>query len=106
MYSFAILSAFLFGLLSIGLSYLAPYMGSRLIQISLSIFGTAGGPLMGLFALGIFFPFANSWVCGAHLISSRSDIWTSPSIIAAALCSLHKGMIHCGVVARWTLAVL
>ncbi len=26
--------------------------------------------------------------------------------IAAALCSLHKGMIHCGVVACWNLAVL
>ncbi len=40
------------------------------------------------------------------ILTTYSDIWTSPSIIAAALCSLHKGMIHCGDVARWTLAML
>ena len=45
-----------------GMSFVAPHMGSIIVQISLSIFGTAGGPIFGLFCLGIFFPFVNSLV--------------------------------------------
>lgn len=49
----------LFGVLCIGMAALASLMGA-LLQAALSIFGMVGGPLMGLFALGILVPFSNS----------------------------------------------
>ncbi|XP_004676541.1 PREDICTED: sodium-coupled monocarboxylate transporter 1 [Condylura cristata] len=49
----------LFGALCIGMAALASLMGA-LLQAALSIFGMVGGPLMGLFSLGILVPFANS----------------------------------------------
>ncbi|XP_075863195.1 sodium-coupled monocarboxylate transporter 1 [Microcebus murinus] len=49
----------LYGVLCIGMAALASTMGT-LLQASLSIFGMVGGPLLGVFALGILVPFANS----------------------------------------------
>ncbi|XP_008062888.1 sodium-coupled monocarboxylate transporter 1 [Carlito syrichta] len=49
----------LYGALCIGMAALASVMGA-LLQAALSIFGMVGGPLMGMFALGILVPFANS----------------------------------------------
>ncbi|XP_040347033.1 sodium-coupled monocarboxylate transporter 1 [Herpailurus yagouaroundi] len=49
----------MFGALCIGMAALASLMGA-LLQAALSIFGMIGGPLLGLFALGILVPFANS----------------------------------------------
>ncbi|XP_041109855.1 sodium-coupled monocarboxylate transporter 1-like [Polyodon spathula] len=48
----------LYGVLCIAMAALASLMGS-LLQAALSIFGMIGGPLLGLFALGILFPLAN-----------------------------------------------
>ncbi|XP_074082783.1 sodium-coupled monocarboxylate transporter 1-like isoform X2 [Macrotis lagotis] len=48
-----------YGILCIGMAALASLMGS-LLQAALSIFGMIGGPLLGLFTLGILNPFANS----------------------------------------------
>ncbi|KAM4881717.1 sodium-coupled monocarboxylate transporter 1 isoform 2-T2 [Thomomys bottae] len=49
----------LFGALCIGMAAVASLMGA-LLQAALSIFGMIGGPLLGLFSLGILVPFANS----------------------------------------------
>ncbi|XP_073940323.1 sodium-coupled monocarboxylate transporter 1 isoform X2 [Castor canadensis] len=49
----------LYGALCIGMAALASLMGA-LLQAALSIFGMVGGPLLGLFSLGILVPFANS----------------------------------------------
>ncbi|XP_043943712.1 sodium-coupled monocarboxylate transporter 1 [Protopterus annectens] len=49
----------LYGLMCIGMAGLASLMGG-LLQAAITIFGIAGGPLLGLFVLGIFFPWANS----------------------------------------------
>ena len=54
------LLAVIFGLLCIGLSFID--WGDSLVQISLTIFGTAGGPLIGIVSLGMFFTFTESWV--------------------------------------------
>ncbi|KAL2775797.1 sodium-coupled monocarboxylate transporter 1 [Daubentonia madagascariensis] len=49
----------LYGALCIGMAALASLMGA-LLQAALSIFGMIGGPLLGMFSLGILVPFANS----------------------------------------------
>jgi sodium-coupled monocarboxylate transporter 8/12 len=51
----------LYGLLCLGVAFAAQYLGG-ILQASLTIFGVVGGPLFGLFTLGMFFPFANQMV--------------------------------------------
>ncbi|XP_076112804.1 sodium-coupled monocarboxylate transporter 1-like [Mytilus galloprovincialis] len=53
-------AALFYGLLTIGLAFLAQYFGSLIVQVGLSISGMVGGPLLGLFTLGFFFPCTNS----------------------------------------------
>ncbi|KAM8972006.1 sodium-coupled monocarboxylate transporter 1-like [Pelodytes ibericus] len=48
----------LYGIICIAMAAVASYLGS-VIQAALSIFAMVGGPLLGLFSLGFFFPFVN-----------------------------------------------
>lgn len=50
--------AFAYGLVCLGMAYVSSHLGS-VLQAALSIFGMVGGPLLGLFCLGMFFPCAN-----------------------------------------------
>ncbi|KAM6323563.1 sodium-dependent multivitamin transporter [Aegotheles albertisi] len=47
-----------YGLLCLGMAYVSSMMGP-VLQAAISIFGMVGGPLLGLFCLGMFFPCAN-----------------------------------------------
>ncbi|TWW68349.1 solute carrier family 5 member 6a [Takifugu flavidus] len=51
--------ALVYGLVCLAMAYVASRMGS-VLQAAFSIFGMIGGPLLGLFCLGMFFPCANS----------------------------------------------
>ncbi|XP_072235232.1 sodium-coupled monocarboxylate transporter 1 [Leuresthes tenuis] len=57
-----------YGVLCIGMAGLASLMGG-ILQATISIFGVIGGPLLGLFSLGILCPFANSKGALSGLVS-------------------------------------
>ncbi|XP_030212252.1 solute carrier family 5 member 6 [Gadus morhua] len=49
-----------YGLLCLAMAYFTHLMGESVLQVALKIFGMVGGPLLGVFSLGMFFPWANS----------------------------------------------
>lgn len=61
--------ATIFGLVCLGLTYVASKLGG-VLQAALSLFGMIGGPLLGLFTLGMMFPWANTAGAYAGLFSS------------------------------------
>ncbi|KAK1893886.1 Sodium-dependent multivitamin transporter [Dissostichus eleginoides] len=52
--------ALFYGLLCLAMAFLTHLMGDSVLQVALKIFGMVGGPVLGLFCLGMFFPWANS----------------------------------------------
>ena len=56
----------MFGVLAIGMAYVASLF-EGVLEAALSIQGIVGGPLVALFTLAIFFPFANSFVSTASI---------------------------------------
>ncbi|XP_071107715.1 sodium-coupled monocarboxylate transporter 1-like [Haliotis cracherodii] len=61
--------ALVLGVVCLGLTYVASVLGS-VLQAALSLFGMIGGPLLGLFTLGMMFPWANKWGAGVGLGTS------------------------------------
>lgn len=53
--------ALFFGFVCIGIAFLAQYVDG-ILQASLTVFGVVGGPLFGLFTLGMFVPAGNQRV--------------------------------------------
>ncbi|XP_078000803.1 sodium-dependent multivitamin transporter-like [Glandiceps talaboti] len=73
-----------YGVISIGLTYLASYMGS-LVTMANTIFGTFGGPLLGAFTLGMFYKRANSWgTLIGELVGFGLGVWVSVGAIIYA----------------------
>ncbi|XP_062594392.1 sodium-coupled monocarboxylate transporter 1-like [Saccostrea cucullata] len=50
--------ALIFGFICLGLTYVASLLGG-VLQAALALFGVIGGPLLGVFTLGMLFPWAN-----------------------------------------------
>ncbi|KAL5019106.1 hypothetical protein ScPMuIL_004828 [Solemya velum] len=61
--------ATIFGFLCIGLTYVAAMLGS-VLQAALALFGVIGGPLLGVFILGMIFPWANEAGAVSGLLTS------------------------------------
>ncbi|KAG7158327.1 Sodium-coupled monocarboxylate transporter 2-like 3 [Homarus americanus] len=57
-----------FGLVTFGLVFVAEQLGN-ILSAALSIFGMVGGPLLGVFTLGMFFPWANSTPLAIYRLS-------------------------------------
>uniref|UniRef100_A0A673BKF6 Solute carrier family 5 member 8 n=1 Tax=Sphaeramia orbicularis TaxID=375764 RepID=A0A673BKF6_9TELE len=74
----------LYGMLCIGMAGLASVMGG-ILQAVISIFGVIGGPLLGLFTLGILCPFANSKVSMVDRVSLGGQLDLYCSDIGAEL---------------------
>lgn len=55
------LAACTYGFVFLGLAFLAEYLGG-VLQAALTIFGAVGGPLLGVFTLGMFTTYANERV--------------------------------------------
>ncbi|KAJ8318085.1 hypothetical protein KUTeg_003176 [Tegillarca granosa] len=62
------LSVLVFGVACLGLTYIASLLGG-VLQAALKLFGMIGGPLLGVFILGMIFPWANEWGAYTGLIS-------------------------------------
>ncbi|MEQ2240024.1 hypothetical protein ILYODFUR_010646 [Ilyodon furcidens] len=58
-----------YGLLCLAMAYVTHLMGDSVLQVALKIFGMVGGPILGLFCLGMFFPWANSIGAIAGLVA-------------------------------------
>ena len=65
------LAAF-YGLACVVMAFMADMLGPGVLQASLTIFGVVGGPLLGLFTLGMAFPRANSIGSNTGLLSALS----------------------------------
>lgn len=61
--------ALVFGGICLGLTFICSYLGN-VLSVAMSLFGMLGGPLLGIFSLGMFFPWANKWGALAGLCTS------------------------------------
>ena len=66
--------SFVFGLLSFALVFVVEQLGG-VLQVALSFNGMVGGVTLGLFSLGMFFPWANSKVsCRNYMLILRYNM--------------------------------
>ena len=77
-----------FGVLTIGLSFVASFVTSKLIQTAGLVFGVLGSPLGGVFIMGLYVPFCNSPVRTidvqeAQLPQRNSASWGYPPVKTA-----------------------
>lgn len=74
-YFFYYFAALIFGVICLGLTYVASLLGN-ILQAALSLFGMLGAPMLGLFTLGMVFPWAT--YIGAYvgtLVSLVMMLW-------------------------------
>ena len=64
------LAVLCFGVVSIGVAFLATALSGHILQATIAIVAAANGPLLGQFLLGGIFPMANWQVCNTLLYSA------------------------------------
>jgi len=64
-----------YGLACIGLAFLADLLGTGVLQASLTIFGVVGGPLLGLFTLGML-------TCGTEQVGAVTGLMAGLATVA------------------------
>ncbi|KAM9355881.1 solute carrier family 5 member 6 isoform 2-T5 [Pholidichthys leucotaenia] len=83
-----------YGLLCLAMAYLTHLMRNSVLQVALEIFGMVGGPILGLFCLGMFFPWANSIGAVAGLfIGLAVAFWVGIGSI-----TMRPPTLDCGVI--------
>ncbi|KAL3876630.1 hypothetical protein ACJMK2_034448 [Sinanodonta woodiana] len=100
------------GLVSLAFAFLVSELGTLILQLVSLLFGVLGGPLLGIFTLGMLFPWANKWGGLLGILSSLAlDLWivfgtyvkrvsvTLPSPVSTEGCSWN-------ISSRTTLALL
>ncbi|XP_013138883.1 PREDICTED: putative sodium-dependent multivitamin transporter [Papilio polytes] len=71
------IAACVYGLIFLALAFFAQYLGG-VLQAALTIFGAVGGPLLGVFTLGMFTTFANELGASFALVSGMAlTLWMS-----------------------------
>ncbi|XP_046962983.1 putative sodium-dependent multivitamin transporter [Vanessa cardui] len=71
------LAACAFGLVFLALAFVAEHLGG-VLQAALTIFGAVGGPLLGIFTLGMFTTYANERGVSVALLSGMAlTLWIS-----------------------------
>ncbi|XP_066523224.1 sodium-coupled monocarboxylate transporter 2 [Hoplias malabaricus] len=89
-----------FGVACTSMAVGASYMGA-IVQAALSIHGMCGGPMLGLFSLGILFPFTNSkGAIGGLLLGIIMSFWAGVGAFIHPTISnytepLHLSMVNC-----------
>ncbi|KAJ3613109.1 hypothetical protein NHX12_019363, partial [Muraenolepis orangiensis] len=93
-----------YGLLCLAMAYLSHLMGESVLQVALKVFGIVGGPLLGVFSLGMFFPCANSTGALVGLGSGLAvAFWIGiGSIVSSAGASASSMPTNCSV--AWLLS--
>lgn len=56
------LSAVAMGLIAILMTFLLAVLPTGILQVTFSLFGAIGGPILTIFTLGILVPLVNKWV--------------------------------------------
>ncbi|WAQ96842.1 SC5A8-like protein [Mya arenaria] len=59
-----------FGFVSLAFAFLVSQLGTMILTLAYVLFGVLGGPLLGMFSLGMLFPWANKWGGGIGLATS------------------------------------
>ncbi|XP_053603695.1 putative sodium-dependent multivitamin transporter isoform X2 [Plodia interpunctella] len=89
--------ACVYGLVFLGLAFLAEYLGG-VLQAALTIFGAVGGPLLGVFTLGMFTTYANELAACISLISGMAvTLWVSFGGPRPPIPKLPLSTVGCGV---------
>ncbi|XP_026161432.1 solute carrier family 5 member 6 isoform X2 [Mastacembelus armatus] len=88
-----------YGLVCLAMAFFTHLMGDSVLQVVLAIFGMVGGPVLGLFCLGMFFPWANSTgAVGGLVVGLSVSFWVGIGSIVTRWPGPRPHLPNCGVI--------